>query len=153
GSALLQRARPELARDRTPCEGARESTDTSSRTLRGGGLDLTPQHSPLVVVLAGPDGAGKSTTAPFLLAGGLAVEEFVNADTIAQGISAYHPEDAALAAGRVMLERLRTLASEGKDFAFETTLAGKGHARTVAELQAQGYRAHLLFLSLSSPEL
>jgi hypothetical protein len=38
------------------------------------------------------------------------VDEFVNADTIALGLSAYRPEAAAVAAGRVMLERLRFLA-------------------------------------------
>ena len=49
--------------------------------------------TPLLVVLAGPNGAGKSTTAPYLLKDALAVDEFVNADTIAQGLSAYRPDD------------------------------------------------------------
>ena len=82
--------------------------------------------APLVVVLAGPNGAGKSTSAAHLLRGALAVDEFVNADTIAQGLSAYRPESAAVTAGRVMLERLRFLARERRDFGFETTLAGRG---------------------------
>ncbi|HEX4146300.1 MAG TPA: hypothetical protein VHY91_22560 [Pirellulales bacterium] len=42
-----------------------------------------------VVVQAGPNGAGKSTSAARLLRGVLRVEEFVNADTIAQGLSAF----------------------------------------------------------------
>jgi predicted ABC-type ATPase len=83
----------------------------------------------------------------------LAVEEFVNADVIAQGLSAYRPDAASIAAGRVMLERLRFLADERRDFAFETTLAGRGHARWVSELRAAGYRAHLVFLALPSAEL
>ena len=107
----------------------------------------------LVVVLAGPNGAGKSTTAAHLLRGALSVEEFVNADTIAQGLSAYRPELAAVAAGRVMLERLHFLARERRDFAFETTLAGRGHARWLGDLRSAGYRAHLIFLSLPSPDL
>ena len=53
-------------------------------------------HTPLAVVLAGPNGAGKSTTAPYLLKDALAVDEFVNADTIAQGLSAYRPDAAAV---------------------------------------------------------
>lgn len=81
-------------------------------------------RTPLVVILAGPNGSGKSASATRLLHGALAVEEFVNADTIAQGLSAYRPETAAVAAGRVMLERLRFLARERRDFAFETTLCG-----------------------------
>ena len=47
--------------------------------------------TPLVVMLAGPNGAGKSTSAPYLLKDALAVEEFVNADTIAQGLSRIGP--------------------------------------------------------------
>jgi len=112
-----------------------------------------PPRIPLAVVLAGPNGAGKSTSAARLLQGTLAVNEFVNADTIAQGLSAYRPESASLAAGRVMLERLRYLARARRDFAFETTLAGRGHARWLESLRAVGYRTHLTFLSLPSPEL
>jgi len=108
---------------------------------------------PLVVLVAGPNGAGKSMSAPDLLRGALAVEEFVNADTIAQGLSAYRPETTAVAAGRVMLGRLHLLARQRCDFAFETTLAGRGHAGWLGDLRASGYRSHLLFLSLPSPAL
>jgi len=108
---------------------------------------------PLAVLLAGPNGAGKSTSAARFLRGALAVEEFVNADVIAQGLSAYRPDGAAVAAGRIMLERLRFLADRRRDFAFETTLAGRGHARWVAELRAAGYRVHLTFLALPSADL
>ena len=112
-----------------------------------------PPRTPLVVLLAGPNGAGKSTSATALLKGALAVNEFVNADTIAAGLSAYRPESAAVAAGRVMLARLRFLAGARADFAFETTLAGRGHARWLRSLRSSGYRAHLVFLSLPDPDL
>lgn len=112
-----------------------------------------PLRTPLVVLLAGPNGAGKSTSAPYLLRGALKVGEFVNADTIAQGLSAYRPDAAAVAAGRILIERLRFLARERRDFAFETTLAGHGHARWLRDLRASGYRAHLIFLSLPDPDL
>lgn len=108
---------------------------------------------PLVVVVAGPNGAGKSTTAPRLLQGALAVAEFVNADAIALGLSAFRPESVAVAAGRVMLARMRELARARADFAFETTLAGRDVARWLQTLRASDYRAHLVFLSLPSPEL
>lgn len=74
-------------------------------------------------------------------------------DTIAQGLSAYRPDAAALTAGKVMRERLRALASMRRDFAFETTLSGRSHARWLRELQASGYRTHLIFLSLPSADL
>jgi predicted ABC-type ATPase len=81
------------------------------------------------------------------------VEEFVNADTIAEGLSAYRPESAAVAAGRVMLERLRFLAGQRRDFAFETTLAGRGHARWLESLRTSGYDTHFIFLALPCPNL
>ena len=64
---------------------------------------------PYVVVIAGPNGAGKSTVAPGLLAGYLGVEDFVNADVIARGLSGFNPGGADIQAGRVMLARLREL--------------------------------------------
>lgn len=108
---------------------------------------------PSVVILAGPNGAGKSTAAPALLQGALAVNEFVNADVIARGLSAFDPDSAAIAAGRVMLARLRELAEQRASFAFETTLASRTFAPWLRELGASGYEIHLVFLWLSSPEL
>jgi predicted ABC-type ATPase len=108
---------------------------------------------PLVVLMAGPNGAGKSTGAERFLRGALSVDEFVNADTIAQGLSAYRSQAAAVAAGRVMIERIRFLAKERRDFALETTLSGRGHARWLRELRLHGYRAHLIFLALPSADL
>lgn len=78
-----------------------------------------------LVMIAGPNGAGKTTAAPHLLQGALRVTQFVNADTIAQGLSAFEPERSAIPAGRIMLDRLRELAARGTDFAFEATLASR----------------------------
>jgi predicted ABC-type ATPase len=99
---------------------------------------------PKVVVIAGPNGAGKSTTAPAILRDALEVHEFVNADTIAAGLSAFSPESVALAAGRIMLDRVHELARERRDFAFETTLASRTFAPWIKRLQAEGYTFHLV---------
>jgi predicted ABC-type ATPase len=84
---------------------------------------------PHVVVIAGPNGAGKSTIAPYLLRDNLGVSEFVNADTIAQGLSAYSPEKIAITSGKIMLKRLNELAQANADFAYETTLSSKSFFR------------------------
>lgn len=107
---------------------------------------------PSVIVIAGPNGAGKSTTAPAILQGALGVTEFVNADTIAAGLSAFNPEKAAFQAGRVMIERLQQLAVDQEDFAFETTLASKTFAHWIQNLKQSGYTFHLFYLWLPSPE-
>ncbi|MHC5055502.1 MAG: AAA family ATPase [Planctomycetota bacterium] len=111
------------------------------------------KRSPHVVVIAGPNGAGKSSMAPSILRGSLGVGEFVNTDAIALGLSAFRPERAALAAGKIMLRRLRGLAEARADFAFESMLAGRTYAPWLASLRRSGYHVHILFLWLSSPEL
>ncbi|MEQ8958229.1 MAG: zeta toxin family protein [Coleofasciculus sp. C2-GNP5-27] len=111
------------------------------------------EEHPHLIVIAGPNGAGKSTSAPALLPVTLGVTEYVNADTIAQGLSAFAPERAAFRAGRIMLERLQQLANERVNFAFETTLASRSFAPWIANLRQNGYRFHLFFLGLPNPEL
>ena len=108
---------------------------------------------PHVIVIAGPNGAGKSTLAPALLRDTLRVLEYVNADTIAEGLSAFAPENASFDAGREMLSRLHDLASRRKDFAFETTLATRSYSRWLQELKVDGYRISLVFLWLATADL
>jgi predicted ABC-type ATPase len=108
---------------------------------------------PDLVVIAGPNGAGKSTAAPLLIGGRLRVAEFVNADVIAAGLSAFSPESVAVQAGRLMLKRLDELAGAGADFAFETTLASRSFAPWIGKLRReQGYRFHLIYLWLPDAE-
>ena len=111
------------------------------------------QDHPNVIVIGGPNGSGKSTAAPILLREYLRVTEFVNADVIAQGLSAYGAENVAFKAGRIMLERIQELAEARTDFAFETTLAAKSFATRLSQLRTVGYRAHLIFLWLPSAEM
>ena len=108
---------------------------------------------PSLVVIAGPNGAGKSTLAPVLLQEALAVTEFVNADVIARGLSAFAPEQVAMAAGRLMLARLRELAGQQISFAFESTLASRSLAPWIRQLLQAGYQFHLVFLWLPSAAL
>lgn len=114
---------------------------------------LTTVPPPQVFIIAGPNGAGKSTLAPFLLRDTFGLNEFVNADTIAAGLSAFSPESVTFEAGRIMLTRLRDLARQRLSFAFETTLATRSYANWIAALQREGYEFQLLYLCLRSPEL
>lgn len=109
--------------------------------------------SPIVVVLAGPNGAGKTSSSPSILREALGVEEFVNADIIARGLSVFEPERVAISAGRIMLARLRQLASQRHRFAFETTLASRSFAPWIGELISTGYQFHLVFLWLPDAEM
>lgn len=106
-----------------------------------------------VVVLGGPNGSGKSTAAPRLLRGSLKVDEFVNADTLAQGLSAFRPEDVAIEAGRITLARLDALASQRQSFAFESTLASRSLARRLKGLKNADYTVHVVYLWLPDVDL
>lgn len=118
-------------------------------TKRGG----RPGDFPSVVVLAGPNGAGKSTAASALLHGTLAVNQFVNADAIAKGLAGFAPETVAMRAGRIMLDRLKELAANRENFAFETTLASRSFAPWLKTLAETGYRFHLVFLWLPTADM
>ena len=108
---------------------------------------------PIVVLIAGPNGAGKSTAAPRLLKGALGVVEFINADLIAQGLSPFDPDGAALAASDVMIRRMEALGAAGISFGLETTLAARTLAPRLKKLIDAGYQFHLVFLFLPSADL
>jgi predicted ABC-type ATPase len=99
-----------------------------------------------IIIIAGPNGAGKPTLAPILLRDELGLMEFVNADTIALGLSAFQPARTAIEAGRVMLKRLRELVEQKASFAFETTLATRSYAHWLTDLRQEGYKVNLLFI-------
>ena len=115
--------------------------------------DPDRQQPSEIVVVAGPNGAGKSTTATVLLPENLKIDQFVNADLIALGLSPFAPERSAFAAGRIMLERIHRLSEEGMSFAFETTLAARSYAPFLRQAKQRGYLVHVVYIWLSSAEL
>ena len=118
-------------------------------------MAASPRKSkqPFVVVIAGPNGAGKSTVAPYLLKQALGILEFVNADQIAVGLSAYSPETVSFEAGRIMLKRLHDLAASKASFAFESTLSSRTFALFLSRCKAQGYRVQIFYIALPSAAL
>lgn len=103
-------------------------------------------------IIAGCNGAGKTTASFTALPEMLNCREFVNADEIAAGLSPFNPEGVAIQAGRLMIERMITLLKEGQTFAFETTLATRSYVKLINQAKRRGYFVTLIFFSLSSPE-
>jgi predicted ABC-type ATPase len=108
---------------------------------------------PNIIIVAGPNGAGKTTAAADILVGALGVQEFVNADIIAKGLSSFQPESVAFDAGRIMLQRLHRLTDQRANVAFETTLASRTFASWIKTLTPTGYQFHLLYFWLPSAEM
>jgi predicted ABC-type ATPase len=107
---------------------------------------------PNLYIIAGCNGAGKTTASFTILPEMLNCKEFVNADSIAAGLSPFNPESVAIEAGRLMLLRIHELMKAGVDFAFETTLATRSYVSLVKVAQGAGYKVKLLFIWLDSPK-
>ncbi|GGK88988.1 zeta toxin family protein [Rufibacter glacialis] len=108
---------------------------------------------PNLYIIAGCNGAGKTTASFTVLPDMLNCREFVNADEIARGLSPFQPEKVAIEAARIMLQRIQELLKKGEDFAIETTLSTRSYAQTVKQAKELGYRITLVYFWLSSPEL
>lgn len=109
--------------------------------------------TPTLYIIAGCNGAGKTTASYSVLPDLLECREFVNADEIAKGLSPFNPESVAIEAGKLMLQRINLLLNQGKTFAIETTLATRSYASLVKRAQEKGYHVMLLFFWLPSPEM
>lgn len=87
-------------------------------------------------IIAGCNGAGKTTASFTILPEILSCREFVNADEIARGLSPFQPEKVAIEAGRIMLNRIGELLRSKQSFAFETTLSSKSYKNTIINAKA-----------------
>jgi predicted ABC-type ATPase len=106
-----------------------------------------------IYIIAGCNGAGKTTVSYSILPAILDCKEFVNADEIAKGLSPFQPEKVAFEAGRIMIERIGNLLELGHNFAFETTLSTKSYKGKLATAKAKGYAVKLLFFWLPTIEM
>ncbi len=108
---------------------------------------------PVCWIIAGPNGAGKTTFALEYLPQVAECRNFINADLIAAGLSPLAPEKELVTASRLLLKELDAHIDEREDFAFETTLAGRGYLRLIERLQKEGWHVELIYLALPSVDM
>lgn len=111
------------------------------------------KNEPIVYVIAGPNGAGKTTFATHFLPRYIKCLEFINPDLIAGGLSPFAPEAAAIEAGRIMLDRIHHLIGKRETFGMETTLSGRTYVSLFCKMKSVGYKIHVFYLWVPSPEL
>jgi predicted ABC-type ATPase len=104
-------------------------------------------------IIAGCNGAGKTTASFTILPEIINCKEFVNADEIAKGLSPFQPEKVAFEAGRIMLKRIDELLKANLSFAFETTLSTKSYKNKIKTARENGYTITLLFFWLQTVAL
>src|SRR5580698_5778037 len=107
---------------------------------------------PNLYIIAGCNGAGKTTASYTILPEMLNCKEFGNADGIALGLSPFNQEEVAIEADRIMLDRINSLLQTGEDFAIETTLASRTYVSFIKKARKVGYKITLVYFWLSSPE-
>jgi predicted ABC-type ATPase len=71
---------------------------------------------------------------------------FINADTVAAGLSPNHGETASFQAGRFVLQEIRKAILEQRSFCFETTLSGLGWQKTLEQAKASGFKVIIYFV-------
>jgi len=108
---------------------------------------------PILYIIAGCNGAGKTTASLTILPEILECKQFVNADNIAYGLSPFDVESVAIEAAKIMLHSIEELLAEGETFAIETTLATRSYVTLVRRAQAMGYTVKVLYIWLESTEL
>ena len=107
---------------------------------------------PDLIIIAGPNGSGKTTFAREYLSSEEMRFEFVNADEIARAavLETDNRSRSDIRAGRIMLDRVDELVDANADFVIETTLASLTYARKIPIWRARGYNVSLVYLRLGS---
>ena len=111
------------------------------------------QSAPRCLLIAGPNGAGKTTFAREYLPDDVRILNFINADLIAAGLSPLKPQLAAIAAARILLQQMDKLVESGADFAFESTLSGRGYVSRLKRMKQLGYHVEIIYLRIASTNL
>lgn len=109
--------------------------------------------NPRLFIIAGCNGAGKTTASFSLLPEVLDCKIFINADEIARELCPANVESVAFESGRIMLEQINENIRQGETFAFETTLSARSYRETILLAEAMKYHVTLIFFWLESVEM
>ena len=110
-----------------------------------------PSPRPTIYLIAGCNGAGKTTFAKEFLPKEVKCLRFLNADEIARGLSPLEPSAGAVQAARLLRRQIEESLRRRGTFALESTLSGKTYIHLFRRARRLGYEIELHYLWLSSP--
>src|SRR6266853_231908 len=105
-----------------------------------------PAAKPTIYLIAGCNGAGKTTFAREFLPREVKCLRFLNADEIARGLSPLEPSAGAIKAARLLLREIDECLARRETFALESTLSGKTYIRLFGSARELGYDIELQYL-------
>ena len=113
--------------------------------------DFKSVSKPTIYLIAGCNGAGKTTFALEFLPKEVKCLRFLNADEIARGLSPFQPSSVSMKAGRLLLREVHDCISKSETFALESTLSGRTYRQLLRRALEKGYEIELHYLWLETP--
>ncbi len=104
-----------------------------------------------LVIIAGPNGSGKTTFANNYLTSYKA--EFLNADDIAKELSPNNFEKVRISAGKIFLKKAKAFIKGKKSFVIESTLAGSYLQSLIKEVKNLNYSVKIIFIFLENERM
>lgn len=115
----------------------------------------TSEHKPVLIVIAGPNGSGKtSMTSRFLIHGWLEDSEYINTDNIARDVFGdWNNQESVLKAANYCNEWRERCLAERKSHIFETVMSAADKVDYILRAKGAGFFIRLFFVSTESPTI
>lgn len=108
---------------------------------------------PFIIVIAGPNGVGKSTFASLYLQLIPDCREIIDPDAIARTLSGMTAGSRQIRAGRMAIERTKQLIENRDSFAIETTMSGTVLSQTLGQAADAGYYIAIKLLRVETVDV
>lgn len=116
---------------------------------------VTTKHKPVLIVIAGPNGSGKTTiTSRILHHDWMENAVYVNPDQVAQErFGDWNSNEAVMQAAQYCEEQREQCLRDGQSLIFETVLSSEGKVDFIRRAREAGYFIRLFFVATSHPAI